>query len=49
MPPGWGFSSFLYGPGGGGVELFFARGVGNLPIKKCPGVLPGGMVRLGID
>ena len=24
----------FYRPGGGGFELFFARGVGNSPIKK---------------
>ena len=31
-------------------ELFFALGVENSPIKKiAPGVLPGGMVWLGID
>ena len=33
MPPGVGVSSFL-GPGDGGFELFFARGVGNSPIKN---------------
>ena len=42
MPRGWGLVRF-YRPGGGGFELFFARGVGNSPIKKnCPGILPGG-------
>ena len=35
MPPGWDLSSF-FRPGGGGFELFFARRVGNLPIKKLP-------------
>ena len=39
----------FYRPGGWGFEQFFARGVGNSPIKKMPGVLPGGMVRLEID
>ena len=32
---------------GWGFELFFARGVGNSPIKKVAG--GGGIVRLGID
>ena len=31
----------IVGPGGGGFELFFARGVENSPIKKLPGVLLG--------
>ena len=44
MPLEVGFSSF-YRPGGGGIELIFARGVGIRPSKK----LPREMVRLGID
>ena len=43
MPLGWGFDSFLKGPGGGGFELFFCPGVGEFVHQKtCPGVLPGG-------
>ena len=38
-----GFLARFYRPGGGGFELFFARGVGNSPIKKnCSGCCPGG-------
>ena len=42
MPPGDGVLARFHRPGGGGFELFFARGVGNSPIKKiargfCPG------------
>ena len=44
-----GFLLVFIGPrGGGGFELFLPGGR-NSPIKKLPGVLPGGMVRLGID
>ena len=32
--PGGGVLARFIGPGGGGFELFFDRGVGNLPIKK---------------
>ena len=34
MPPAVGFYPVFIGPGGGGFEPFFARGVGNSPIKK---------------
>ena len=34
MPPGGGVLARFYRPGGGGFELFFARGMGNSPIKK---------------
>ena len=46
-----GFELVSIGPGGRGFEPSFAWGVGNTPIKNCPGVLPGGggMVGLGID
>ena len=48
--PGVGFELVFIGPRGGGFELFFARGVGNSPIKKIArGFCPRGMVRLGID
>ena len=40
-PGGWILARF-YRPRGGGFELFFWPGVGNLPIKKIAGVLPGG-------
>ena len=36
MPRGGGLAGF-YRPGDGGFELFFARGVGNSPIKKIAG------------
>ena len=35
MPRGRALARF-YRPGGGGFELFFARRVGNSPIKKLP-------------
>ena len=34
MPPGVWFQLVFIGPGGGGFELFFVRGVDNSPIKK---------------
>ena len=34
MPPGVGFYLVFIGPGDGGFEFFFARGVGNSPIEK---------------
>ena len=43
--PGGGVLARFYRSGAWGLELFFARGVGNLPIKK----IARGMVRLGID
>ena len=56
MPRGGGVLARFYRPGGGGFELFFARGVGNLLIKKVArgfarrgGGGGGEMVRLGID
>ena len=43
---GGGVLARFYGPGGGAL---FARGVGNLPIKKLPGHFARGMVKFGID
>ena len=43
--PGGGVLARFYRPGGWGFELFFARGVGNSPIKR----IARGMVRLVID
>ena len=41
--PRGGVLARFYRLGGGGFEVFFARGVGNSPIKKiAPGVCPGG-------
>ena len=36
MPRGWVLARF-YRPGGGGFELFFARGWGIRPSNKLPG------------
>ena len=45
-----GFLLVFIGPGGGVLNSFLARGVGNSPIKETArGFCPGGMVRLGID
>ena len=42
MPSGGGVLARFYRTRGGGFELFFALGVGNLPIKKiAPGFCPG--------
>ena len=35
--PGGGVLARFYRPESGGFELFFARRVGNSPIKKLPG------------
>ena len=49
MPEG-GVLARFYRPGGGGFELLSCPGGGEFAHqKKLPGVLPGGMVRLGID
>ena len=45
MPPGVGFKLVSIGPGVVVLNSFFARGVGNSPIKKK---LPGGFAR-GVD
>ena len=37
MPRGVGFLLVFIGPGGGVLNSFFARGVGNSPIKELPG------------
>ena len=41
MPGGVVLAPF-YRPGGGVLNSFFARGVGNSPIKKLPGGFAGG-------
>ena len=44
-----GFLLVFIGLGGGGGFNSFCPGVGIRPSKNCPGVMPGGMVRLVID
>ena len=46
---GVGFQLVFIGPGVGVLNSFLPGGWGIRPSKKFPGVLPGGMVRLGID
>ena len=47
--PGGGVLARFYMPEGWQFWTLFCQGVGNSPIKKLAGVLPRGMVRLGID
>ena len=50
MPPGVACLLVFIGPDVGVLNSFFAREMGNSPIKNCQGILPkGGMVSLGID
>ena len=47
---GGGVQLVFIGPGGGGFELLFCPEGGEFAHQKnCLGVLPGGMVRHGID
>ena len=49
MPPGVGFWLVFIRLGGGGFEVFFARGWGIRPSKSLLEGFARGMVRLGID